>query len=81
MYTPNYINLIAMENMNMTNFPGRTYRYLQVPALFEFGYGLSYTTFEYRWNIALPDRISRSDIVKVQVEVVNSGIREGMTLK
>ena len=33
--------------MNMRIYPGRTYKFVQVPVLFEFGYGLSYTKFQY----------------------------------
>lgn len=38
---------IAATDMHMRTWPGRTYRFLQVPALFDFGFGLSYSTFEY----------------------------------
>jgi beta-glucosidase len=40
--------------------------------LFEFGYGLSYTNFEYR-NLVLPESIDKSALLKMQVEVENSG--------
>ena len=33
--------------MDMRAFPGRTHRFLQVPALYEFGFGLSYSTWTY----------------------------------
>jgi beta-D-xylosidase 4 len=34
-----------MKSMDMTTYPGRTYRYFKGTAVFPFGWGLSYTTF------------------------------------
>ena len=52
---------------------GRTYRYFEGEALYPFGHGLSYTSFEYA-NL----RLNRAEIgvdetVTVQVDVTNSG--------
>jgi hypothetical protein len=38
---------IAATNMHMRDWPGRTHRFLQVPSLYPFGFGLSYTQFRY----------------------------------
>jgi hypothetical protein len=45
MYYANYTSQIKMSDMSMTAGVGRSYRYLQVPALFRFGFGLSYSEF------------------------------------
>lgn len=40
-------------NMNMSDAPGRSYKYLQNASgfsLFPFGFGLSYTTFSLKWS-------------------------------
>ena len=34
-----------MSRMDMAEWPGRTHAYVQVPGLYPFGHGLSYTTF------------------------------------
>jgi len=46
-------------------------------AMFPFGFGLSYTTFKYSNLRATPRRIPASAVVKVRVDVRNSGARRG----
>ena len=51
-YPATYIDQVAMTDMSMrpssTN-PGRTYKFYTGQAVYEFGYGLSYTNFSYTW--------------------------------
>ena len=58
---------------NMVSYPGRTYRYLQKPALYPFGYGLSYVEFKYSNLMISPKTIAPCDSVMVSVEVENTG--------
>ncbi|NLF01190.1 MAG: glucan 1,4-alpha-glucosidase, partial [Anaerolineales bacterium] len=52
---------------------GRTYRYFRGEPLYPFGYGLSYTTFEYS-NLQLDaQRIGSGESVVVRVDVKNTG--------
>ncbi len=55
---------------------GRTYRYMQGEALYPFGYGLSYTDFEYR-DIALDTTCVTEDGVEVTATVTNVGDMAG----
>ena len=64
MYHANYTKQIAETSMDMRSYPGRTHQYLQVPVLFPFGYGLSYTTWKYAKEIVL-DRTSGTATVVV----------------
>jgi len=63
---------------DFTNYDmqGRTYRYFKGTPLYPFGYGLSYTTFEYR-NLSTLETSGTSSPVKVSVEVKNSGMVDG----
>ncbi len=54
----------------------RTYRYFTGKPLFEFGHGLSYTTFEYS-NISVPATVKTGETARVSVTVTNKGAREG----
>jgi beta-glucosidase len=51
---------------------GRTYRYFEGDPLYPFGYGLSYTTFEYE-GPELPAEEKAGKPVKVSVKVTNTG--------
>ena len=46
MYPHNYIREQSMTNYDMSQAPGRTYKYYTGKPLYEFGFGLSLTTFE-----------------------------------
>lgn len=61
------------ENYDMK---GRTYRYFEDEPLYEFGYGLSYTTFSYD-KLTLPSKVRNGEKVEVSVEVRNTGTRKG----
>ena len=56
---------------------GRTYRYFKGDPLYPFGFGLSYTTFEYDKLKLTPSRLKAGDSMKIGVEVTNSGSRSG----
>lgn len=56
---------------------GRTYRYMEDEPLYPFGYGLSYTAFEYS-NLRLDaDKVPAGQSVTVSVDVTNTGKMAG----
>lgn len=56
---------------------GRTYRYLEKPPLYPFGYGLSYTRFEYSNLEVSSQRLAAGESLTVKVVVKNVGSRAG----
>ncbi len=64
---------------DITNYSmeGRTYRYLDKPPLYPFGYGLSYTSFEYRDLKLSETRVQAGDSLVISATVVNTGSRRG----
>ena len=58
------------------NLAGKTYRYFKGNSLYEFGFGLSYTTFTYK-NLQVPSFINAGGEVKLSVDVTNSGQKDG----
>jgi beta-glucosidase len=58
------------------NMKGRTYRYFGGTPLYEFGYGLSYSTFKYS-NIKSPTSVKTTEKARITVEVENTGAMDG----
>jgi beta-glucosidase-like glycosyl hydrolase len=56
---------------------GRTYWYFNKPVSYEFGYGLSYTTFEYSNFSISKSAITPNDKITVSVDVKNTGSVDG----
>ena len=66
--------LPAFEDYSMKN---RTYRYFEGQPLYPFGYGLSYSKFEYS-NLKLSNtELNAGDPLDVEVDVKNASDREG----
>lgn len=63
-----------LPDFNDYSMKNRTYRYFTGKPLYEFGYGLSYTTFQYdKLNL----NSDKSGIVKVSARITNSGRMDG----
>jgi len=58
------------------NLAGKTYRYFKGNPLYEFGFGLSYTTFTYK-NFQMPSAVDAGKEVKLSADVTNSGQKDG----
>jgi beta-glucosidase len=66
-------DLPGFSNYSMAN---RTYRYFKGDALYPFGYGLSYTGFNYS-NLFVPSTLKSGKPVSVGVTVTNTGNKDG----
>ncbi|MBS1523955.1 MAG: glycoside hydrolase family 3 C-terminal domain-containing protein [Bacteroidetes bacterium] len=56
---------------------GRTYRYFNGPVQYPFGFGLSYTSFEYQAEKNPAKKYTAKDTVNVTVKVKNTGKMDG----
>ncbi|HYM95154.1 MAG TPA: glycoside hydrolase family 3 C-terminal domain-containing protein, partial [Chitinophagaceae bacterium] len=65
--------LPSFEDYNITT---QTYRYFKGDVLYPFGYGLSYSAFQYD-NLKMNDQYKAGDSVHLYVNVKNTGSRDG----
>eukprot|EP00743_Colponemidia_sp_Colp-15_P007755 GILK01008397.1.p1 GENE.GILK01008397.1~~GILK01008397.1.p1 ORF type:complete len:751 (-),score=119.29 GILK01008397.1:185-2437(-) len=82
-YPSEYVNQISLFDMSMSASPGRTYRFYTGTPLWEFGFGLSYTTFNMWWYsvrglrgsppLRTLQAIQAKEVVNYRVNVMNTG--------
>lgn len=63
-------DLPAYDNYSMQ---GRTYRYYNGAVQYPFGYGLSYTSFEYKWQQQALKQYGLNDTIRLSIQVKNTG--------
>jgi beta-glucosidase len=72
-----YKDVQQLPSFEDYSMKGRTYRYFQGEPLWPFGYGLSYTKFQYS-ALSLPQApINPGDSLNVSVTVTNTGVLAG----
>lgn len=68
-----YKSLSDLPPYNSYDMRGRTYRYFQGDVQYPFGYGLTYSTFDYKSLEPIRARYKVSDTIRIALEVTNSG--------
>ncbi|MCL1934535.1 MAG: glycoside hydrolase family 3 C-terminal domain-containing protein [Candidatus Azobacteroides sp.] len=67
-------DLPDFEDYNMTN---RTYKYFKGKALYPFGYGLSYSKFDYAWNVQPKKEYYATETIECSLNIKNTGTVDG----
>lgn len=71
-----YKNIQQIPAFDEYDMMGKTYRYFEGVPLYPFGYGLSYTTFQYAFK-NVPDELKIGDNLNISVDVTNTGAMDG----
>ena len=79
---PCYYNYLPTDkgfyrNPGSINKPGRDYVFNKPGALWSFGYGLSYTTFQYMDAVVSKEVVKATDTITIDVKVKNTGSIDG----
>jgi beta-glucosidase len=68
-----YKSLKDLPDCSSYALNGRTYRYFRGDVQYPFGFGLSYSTFNYQWDKTPQDLGSKTDSIRFAVTVTNTG--------
>ena len=72
-----YKALSNVPDYSNYSMKGRTYRYYDGPVQYPFGFGLSYTRFDYELKDGAKPAYKAADTIIVNVQVKNTGTRDG----
>jgi len=72
-----YKSLSNVPDYSDYNMKGRTYRYYDGPVQFPFGFGLSYTSFDYQLQPGIKEKYKLNDTITATVQVKNTGKMNG----
>ncbi|PIN01541.1 Xylan 1,4-beta-xylosidase [Handroanthus impetiginosus] len=78
-YPQDFVN-VPMTDMRMrpdpsSGYPGRTYRFYNGPKVFEFGHGLSYSTYSYNFISSTPNTIHLNHLYTQPTDQGSSSVR------
>lgn len=68
-----YKSIEQLPDVRDYSMEGRTYRYFKGDVLYPFGFGMSFTKFEYDSLKIVPHKIKPGEVVSVSIEVKNVG--------
>ncbi len=74
---PSFYNYMPSKQEWIDNHWGKAYVDMPATPLWEFGYGLSYTSYEYSNLKIAPGRLSPGGEIRISVDVRNTGKRKG----
>jgi beta-glucosidase len=72
-----YKALSNLPDYKIYNMKGRTYRYYNGPVQYPFGFGMSYTTFDYILNDGFKSKYKVTDSISINLTVKNTGNTSG----
>lgn len=72
-----YKSIDQLPDFQNYNMKGRTYRYMTQKPLYPFGYGLSYTSFDYQEAKLSFNKIKKDESVTLTLNIANTGEMDG----
>ncbi len=77
LYPESLASQVRFTDFSLRSWPGRTYKFFSLAAVFPFGHGLSYGRFDVSWAVAPPREAGPGEALEYKVLVTNTGATKG----